>query len=648
MADPDHKHAERTPGAPQQEAPPAGAVPVALLELDLARQAGPSNAEADSLPPLLALAMYSGEAAGFWPQWTEQACRHLGGELAALYAHAPFAPAGEGWETLSSWPALAGGLTQVPALTATVSLPVLEAVLREGVASGPVLMGNWHAALVALPADSAGRRLLLLVHLPERAGLPAVGELHMLSWLPRLAEAARAARERQDQAGEYALALELLGRVLDAGRFDQAALALANALAERFACRQVSLAWTSRVGMKLRAVSHSEKLARRSELAELLEEAAQEALSQGKEVAWPPTGKLVTHAHRQFASATQAGYLLTLPLMRDDEPLGAVVCEREDRAFTPSEQWLLRLICDQLTLPLRELEQRQRPLWRRLGSEVAQSLPRQLRPLNSDGKRLAAGLAGAALLALLLPWPYRVEASFIIKTDDMAFVGAPFDGYLASSQASLGAAVAAGEPLFSMSTRELVLERAQALADLAQHSREIEKRRAAAQLPEMRIAEAQFEQAQARLDQVEFRLRNANVISPIAGIIVEGEPRKNLGGPVKRGDTVVKVARVDGLYAEIAVKERDLEQIAVGQDASIMLVSNPSETWDMKLRQVTPAPSVRDGHNTFPVRAEPVSPPPSWWRPGMTGVARISTGWRPLGWILTHRLVEWLRLTFWI
>jgi hypothetical protein len=32
----------------------------------------------------------------------------------------------------------------------------------------------------------------------------------------------------------------------------------------------------------------------------------------------------------------------------------------------------------------------------------------------------------------------------------------------------------------------------------------------------------------------------------------------------------------------------------------------------------------------------------------MTGVAKISIGWRPLAWIATHRLIDYLRIKLWI
>ena len=34
-------------------------------------------------------------------------------------------------------------------------------------------------------------------------------------------------------------------------------------------------------------------------------------------------------------------------------------------------------------------------------------------------------------------------------------------------------------------------------------------------------------------------------------------------------------------------------------------------------------------------------------RPGMQGVAKIEAGRQSAGWVLTHRIIDWLRLALW-
>ncbi|MBP7530211.1 MAG: hypothetical protein KA775_00095 [Ottowia sp.] len=57
-----------------------------------------------------------------------------------------------------------------------------------------------------------------------------------------------------------------------------------------------------------------------------------------------------------------------------------------------------------------------------------------------------------------------------------------------------------------------------------------------------------------------------------------------------------------------------------------------------------------EGKNVFRVEAE-LRPAPGQalpdLRPGMEGVGKITTAEQPLGWILGHKLLDWLRLQLW-
>lgn len=205
-----------------------------------------------------------------------------------------------------------------------------------------------------------------------------------------------------------------------------------------------------------------------------------------------------------------------------------------------------------------------------------------------------------------------------------------------------------GDRLFAVGTRELALERASIQAEIAQASREAEKRRAVNQLSEMQVAEAQVLQAQAKLAQIQQRVKAAAVIAPMDGVVIEGEPGKNLGGAVRRGDTIVKIAALSSLYVEAAVPEKDLGHVTLGQKTRLTLLAEPALTHELTVERIIPLASVVDGENTFAVRLAIEGAAQNWWRPGMTGVAKISVGWRPLAWVATRRLIDYLRIKLWI
>lgn len=603
-------------------------------------------------PWLEQLALWQGRPADYWRQLAAVA-RTLAGARAALVcswqAQGPDDAAGH-WHAVASEPAL--DASRAAALVEQAPSFLWQQARQDAVALGRSPSGVGFLAVTTFGLKEQQRQMGLMLLFDEAPPEPALRVLASLRWLPRLFESERLGRQAERDATRLAQVLETTGRLLAAPHLDQAALVLANDLAERFACESVSVCWRSREGLKLRAISHTEKVDRRSELTALLEEAGQEALQQEKEIAWPAPPSRIEHAHERYASLQQPGHLYTLPLIEIGEGpsrgWGSVTLARQKMAFTRAEQWALRLYVDLALGPLLKLHEVSRPLPLRLWREVARSLPAALQVRTPAGRRMAQALAAGLVVIGLIPWPYSVSAGATVKTDTMAYVGAPFDGFLESSAVQLGDSVRAGQPLFAVSTRELVLERASIQAEISQASREAEKRRAANQLPEMQVAEAQVSQGQARLQQTQQRLMAAAATSPMDGVVIEGEPGKNLGGAVRRGDTVVKIAALSALYVEAAVSERDLSRIQEGQRTRLSLLAQPSQTHELVVRRIIPQASVVDGVNAFPVRLELEEAPGAWWRPGMTGVAKISVGWRPLAWIATHRLVDYLRVALWI
>jgi multidrug resistance efflux pump len=243
--------------------------------------------------------------------------------------------------------------------------------------------------------------------------------------------------------------------------------------------------------------------------------------------------------------------------------------------------------------------------------------------------------------------PYRVEGTFVLHSDETAYLASPFDGYIDQVYARPGDALKAGSPLMKLKTAELELEESYALADLNRYQREAEKARAARALAEMRIAEAQAEQASARLDLIRYRINQALISAPFNGVVIEGDLRERLGSPVKSADVLFKLARIDTLYAEAEINERDAHEILGKETGEIAFVSQPKHKFPVLIVAVEQAAVVRKDGNFFLVRCAMEQGTQPWWRPGMSGICKISAGKRTLFWIATHRTADFLRLKLW-
>jgi multidrug resistance efflux pump len=204
-----------------------------------------------------------------------------------------------------------------------------------------------------------------------------------------------------------------------------------------------------------------------------------------------------------------------------------------------------------------------------------------------------------------------------------------------------------GKPLLRLDTDELQLQHSAAVADLNRYLREAEKARAGNQLAEMRVATALADQAQAQLDMIRYRLAQAEIHSPFEGVVVEGDLREFLGAPVRQGDPLVKVSRLENLYVEIEVEERDIHEVLNSGRGEIAFVSQPKLKFPVQVVAVEPAAAPKADGNMFIVRCAFDGPIESWWRPGMSGLCKLEVEKRTLFWILTHRTVDFLRMVFW-
>ncbi|MBW2623233.1 MAG: efflux RND transporter periplasmic adaptor subunit [Deltaproteobacteria bacterium] len=351
--------------------------------------------------------------------------------------------------------------------------------------------------------------------------------------------------------------------------------------------------------------------------------------------------------HEAYSREQGTVHMTSLPIRLDDEPVGVVTCERSTGPFSEEEMRGLRVLCDQAARRLGDLKRHDRWFGARFISWARESLARLLGVEHTLAKLI--GLIVCAALAVLIfgRVDYRVEAAFLLKTEDLAYLPAPFDGYIHEVRVDVGDQVEKGAPLLFLDTRELLLEESTAVANQNRYMREAEKARAQNALADMRIAMALEAQAQARLKLVRYHLEHSEMKAPFSGMVVEGDLEELLGAPVRKGDVLFKIARLEKMYLELKVEERDIHEVSADAFGQIAFVSRPNLKFPMKLDRIEPVAIAEDEGNVFLVKAHFTEESADWWRPGMTGVAKIEVDRRNILWILTHRTVDFLRIFLW-
>ena len=599
---------------------------------------------------LLTLRRFPGVAKEFWQRLIVVAGELAQADIAELLVGRPGQT--PHWAKIGEWTAGAGRQRRRAAFAVGIEEAAVR-TLQEGCfveeddeASGTFTIG------VRLRTQRAEDEVLLLAQLvdfTEAAAREALLRLQLAADTPALYLANLASRQAQADVEKFATVLDLMVPVNAEKRFLAALLAFCNGLATHFKCDRVSVAWQTRGYLRLKAMSRTEKFDRQMVAGQQLEAAMEECLDQDEEIVWPRPehSTVVVRDHEKFAQEQRVAHLGSLPLRVDDQPVAVLTFERQTGAFTTTELAQLRLACDQAARRLGDLHAHDRWFGARLAAAARENLAKALGPEHTWAK-LGAVFGAVALAALfLVRVTYRVEGNFMLRSEAVSYLTSPFDGFIDQVHVRPGDFLPKGGPILSLNRSELLLEQSAALAELGRYEREAEKARAVRAIAEMQINEALMQQARARLDLVNYRLENAVLKAAFDGVIVEGDLRERIGAPAKQGEALYKVARLDALFAEAEVNERDIKQILKSSRAEIAFVTQPKLKFAATVEAIEPAAVAKKEANVFLVRLKFDRAPEPWWRPGMTGLCKIDTEKRSLWWILTHRTVDFLRLKLW-
>ena len=510
--------------------------------------------------------------------------------------------------------------------------------------------GRKTLALLEIPARERAAindllvRAQLVADLPAGGDMPA-GEGHAL----RPSAGTSAVMPAQEQLG----LVDLVALVMKEAQFGSAALALVNLLAAALKSDQVVLGVAEHGLARVEAISHIDRFDHKAENVQLLEAALEEALDQHGDLVFPlpVDSPQVALAHDRLARIMGYGHLATLVVRDDDAPQRpplVLLIGRREGGFDAARLQQVSVAMHLLHPWLAALRERSHGLLRRSWRGFRHSAREALSP-EKPGRKL---LVLAALLFVVGisvgTWPYRLEASAELATDSVQVVSAPFDGYLRQVQANLGDTVRTGAVLAQLDTRELSLQASDLTSEVGRYDAEADRARAQGQAAETQIALARAAQARARLDRIRFQLAQAQVLAPFDGVVVEGERKELSGSPVRQGDKLFRLARVEGLYAVIHLPERDVRELPAQAQGRLRLLSQPDREIGFRVETLVPIVQVRGGQGgQFHLKVRLDQASEDWWRPGMTGLAQIDVGDRTILWIWTHRLIDTIRLKLW-
>ena len=465
---------------------------------------------------------------------------------------------------------------------------------------------------------------------------------HSVRWL-------RLATPGQTQGDEfYSRVVALMASCFEQKSYQKGLISMVTELTRTFNCERVAFAEYTGHYSRVVALSNSAGFDERSNLMQKIASAMDEAIEQDNAVLFPDPGtKLIQRAHQELARKFGIGSICTLPLIHDKKIFGAISLLRNEEAAFENETLNLCQQTFSLITPYLALKREQeKNIFFKIISSVKELLQKIFGVRHLILKLGAITAAALLTMSTLIESDFRISATAVLEGKIQRVVAAPFSGYLFSASARAGDTVNQGDIMASLNDSEIQLQLTRLKGELQKSRREYREAQSVRDLVKVSIVNAQTNQIRAEIELTQQQLERVNLSAPFDGVVIEGDLTQSLGSPVERGETLFKIAPLDGYRIILKVDEKDISYIKLSQTGALVLPSLSDHHFPLVVDKITVAAKADDGANIFRVEAS-LSDNTDLLRPGMQGVGKINVGRARLLWIWTHEITDWLRLWVW-
>lgn len=436
---------------------------------------------------------------------------------------------------------------------------------------------------------------------------------------------------------------------------EELAFTLANSLRNNLGCEHVAIGLVRRRRVRILAVSGQDDVHGDSPGTLVIQQAMEECLDFGRPIVYQAGHPLSSNEekvgfclHRNWYQVARKAAVCSIPIKIEDRCIAILsIQHKESASFSPDVITQIDGTIQPFGPAFLLLQKASRGLVRHVLEAVA-GLGRALANPKRHGAKIAAAV-GTALACWLVfgTLEQTVYVHFTLQPGQLRHVSLPYDAALAEVMKTAGDRVAKGDILCRLDARELGLQRAERMAELAVAEQEAQRARATRTPVDARLAETQVDLIRAQLAVLENRIERATIRSPMDGMVIEGDLRTKVGSIMPQGAPLFQIAPVKGWKLELRVPEAAISGIQPGLSGRYACHARPEASYDFQLSRLQPTAVVRDGEVAFLADAE-LETAPAWARPGMEGVARISVGRRPVWWVMFHSAIDYVRLRLWL
>jgi RND family efflux transporter MFP subunit len=343
-----------------------------------------------------------------------------------------------------------------------------------------------------------------------------------------------------------------------------------------------------------------------------------------------------------------------LPLRDDQGMLGAMVLLSSEPDFlNESNKETVAILANQTTVAIRNAQLYQQVPLANFLQPFSERKKKLLSVVQKGrGVQYAQRAAIIAALLIFIPWPMRLGTDATVVPAERRVVSTIDGGIVQRVLVHEGDTVQKGQLLAQLYNGEDRVRLAQAEAALSQARRELAEAEfhndpaASGQAKirgDLHAAEVQLEQQ---------RVAAAQLIAPIAGMIVTPKVEERTGTMLKPGEGFCEIFAQDTMAAEMSVPESDLSLVRPGKKVALKLNAFPTQTFEGAVERLGSQTRSDSGDQYFLVRAI-FQNSGDRARTGMVGRARIRAGggwfdgWYSVGYVLLRAPVRWIWQKIW-
>jgi multidrug efflux pump subunit AcrA (membrane-fusion protein) len=449
-------------------------------------------------------------------------------------------------------------------------------------------------------------------------------------------------------------AWDVVGETLAFARPVEMAQVMVDRSRRLCAADRVSLGLIKGSKVSLAAISGEDILDRRSNVVRLIRATQMEVLMSGEPGIYTASADVEERTrqltrnpqHERLAREVGTDAVYSVPLRNHGDVVGVLTFE-----FGGSSPTLeIRQVIDVMAGHVGPLLHLSRQNDRGTVARSRDGLMAGLRYLSGGDRpwRKVALLATVALVgtAIFGKKDFNVTGNCTLAPSFRRIYCAPFDTTIRSAPVRPGDTVEVGQTLVEFDREDLELRLREVRSSRNSLDRQMATYLAQQKMPQYAEARARWQASAAEIELLERHIARSEHQAEFAGIVLLGDLRQDIGRPVRMGERLIEVAPLDELLIEVEVDQGDVGLVNAGQWGHFTTRARPNVSIPFTVDKLRPAPEVRGGASIYIAEAT-VPNVDGWLRPGMEGVAKVRVDRRNVTWVVSRKLVNWVRLHLW-